>query len=98
MLKGCRNQRKEFKWRQKNQKDQKKNSDFDVWIEDVIQKFMNEQEMGVADTSKGEMIANPQDDSGEELLFLKTTDLRAEDENNQPKNISIKVTTLVEKD
>ena len=59
---------------------------------------MNEQEVSVADTPKGEMIANPQDDEGEELLFLKTTRRRNEDENQQQKNISIKVITLVEKD
>ena len=52
---------------------EKEDSEFDIWIEDVIQKFMNEQEVSVADIPKGEVIANPQDDEGEELLFLKTT-------------------------
>jgi hypothetical protein len=77
---------------------EKEENDFDVWIEGVIQKFMNEEEVNVDDTSKEQITTNPQEDEGEELLFLKTTKLGDNSENHPPKNISIKVITLIEKD
>jgi succinoglycan biosynthesis protein ExoO len=48
---------------------EKENNDFDVWIEDVIQKFMNEQETSVTNPLKRNVINNPQGDDGEELFW-----------------------------
>jgi hypothetical protein len=76
---------------------EKEDSDFDVWIEGGIQKFMNE-EVNEDNTSEDNITTNLQEDEGEELLFLMTTKVGDTDDKHPTKNVSIKVITLIEKD
>jgi hypothetical protein len=78
-------------------KQEKEDSDFDVWTESVIQKFMNEEEVSEDNTSK-EVTTNQHEEDGEELLLFKTTKAGDNKKNRATMSISIKAIILIEKD
>ena len=75
---------------------EKEDSEFDVWIEDVIQKFMIEERVS-DDINPNGNTKQPEDD-GEELLFFKTPKDGCDERNPTKRSISIKVITLIEND
>ena len=79
-------------------KQEKDDSEFDAWIESVIQKFMNEEGVNEDNTSKEQVTTNLHEDEGEELLFLKTTKVGDNERDHATMSISIKAITLIEKD
>ena len=81
---------------QESDEEESESNDFEDVIEDIIQKFIDEQGTSTTNTLKIEVIDNPQAAEGDELPFLVTAEIRVGEREDQQRNISIKVINLVE--
>ena len=83
---------------QESDEEESESNDFEAVIEDIIQKFIDEQGTSTTNTLKIEVIDNPQAAEGDELPFLVTAELRVGEREDKQRNTSIKVINLIEKD